>query len=106
STPRSSGATGNLGWGGASIVEVPTAPGQVGGGGGKGQPTVKDKAKELGEDILACALDHYGLTAVGGSLVAAGANVINTRGKFVGATPNTSLASIAAREIFGDRRFP
>ena len=82
-------------------------PGREGGGGvGRGgKPTAKDMAVDLGKDVLACALDHYGLTAVGGSLAAAGANIIRTRGKTGGATPGTSVASITARAYFGDAAF-
>ena len=55
-----------------------------------------------------CALDHYGLNLAlggsGGALAAAGANVIETRGKFAGATPGTSWAGRAASAIYGDAK--
>jgi RHS repeat-associated protein len=85
--------------------------GADGGGGGDGSPAPAppppgQKAERFAKKLLQCTLDHYGLTALGASLAAAGANVIGTRGKFAGATPGTSVASLLARNIFGDLKFP
>lgn len=65
----------------------------------KEKPSTLEKAKQ-------CAADQFGLTALGGALAGAGANILGTGGKFSGATPGTSLASRAAGAIFGDLKLP
>ncbi len=74
---------------------------------GKKEKPQSDKPNVL-ERAGQCALDHYGLNLAlggsGGALAAAGANVIETRGKFAGATPGTSWAGRAASAIYGDAK--
>lgn len=54
-----------------------------------------------------CALDQLGLGELGSAAAAAsGANVLPTRGKFGGATPNTSVASRGSRAVFGNAQLP
>jgi RHS repeat-associated protein len=67
------------------------------------KPEVKPSTlKRLGQ----CTAAQLGLTALGGALAGAGANVIGTRGKFAGATKGTSLASKAAGAVLGNTQLP
>lgn len=67
-------------------------------------------AQKYGKKALDCAASHYGLgfltAGAGASAAAAGANIIETRGKFAGATPGTSWAGRAASAIFGKTQLP
>lgn len=65
-------------------------------------------AQKYGKKALDCAASHYGLNlgvaGAGAGLAAAGANVIETRGKFAGPTPGTSWAGRAANAIYGNAK--
>jgi hypothetical protein len=63
-------------------------------------------ATKKASQLLQCTADHFGLTALGSGLAAAGANVLRTGGKFSGATPGTSLASKTAGSLLGDLKLP
>jgi hypothetical protein len=64
-------------------------------------------AQKYGKKALDCAASYYGLGFLtGAGAAAAGANVVTTGGKFAGATPGTSLASIYAGKIFGNAKLP
>lgn len=65
-----------------------------------------EEMEDVVDKILQCAGDQFGLTALGGALAAAGANILGTGAKTSGATPGTSLASRAASAVFGDARLP
>jgi hypothetical protein len=88
--------TGNSVPGGASEQEI--------------QDFVDDGLEQVGDDAMTaaqCAANQTGLDALAGAGIAAsGLPVIPTRGKFGGATPGTSPASVAARSTFGNARFP
>jgi hypothetical protein len=76
------------------------------GGGDSDEENREERASTL-ERLGQCAFEQSGLGTLGGALAAAsGANVLPTRGKFHGATPNTSVASRASRSVFGDTRLP
>lgn len=67
-------------------------------------------AQKYSKKALDCAASHYGLgfltAGAGVGAAAAGANIIDTRGKLGGATPGTSWAGRAASSIFGKTPLP
>ena len=69
-------------------------------------PGMEEMEEDVVDKFLRCAGDQFGLTALGGALAAAGANILHTGTKTGGATPGTSLASKAASAMFGDLSLP
>lgn len=52
-------------------------------------------------------LDHFGISDIAAVTgIYLGANSVTVAGKFVGATPGTSVASIYSRKLFRDRMLP
>lgn len=62
--------------------------------------------KSIPECFASCLAENYGLGVIGVGLFASGQPLIKTRGKFAGAKPDTSIASLIFRRIFGKAESP
>jgi RHS repeat-associated protein len=83
--------------------------GEGGGGerGGDGMPKPEDKEESIPQKAKRCALRQLGLDDIADTAAAAsGLNVLETRGKFEGATKGTSIASRASSAVFGQTKLP
>ncbi len=75
-------------------------------GGGDGGEDNGRTAGDIAKDALQCAARHYGFLAAGAALSAAGVGVFPKAVVRPGESRYTSVASRAARAVFGDARFP